>query len=313
MLPLAGAAIAKRDVRLSVLGGLGLVAAAFHLYAYISNDVADLRLDSTEPLRSDSPLVRGLIRPPVALAVALVQIPIAFGVLALVAGASAAVPLAVAMALMAAYNVFGKQLSFALLSDAVQGLGWVALALAGSVSTGVPLEATTLAFAALVFLYVLLINGVHGGLRDLENDRRCGASTTAIYFGAYVDERGALVLPPAMIAYAFVLQAGMGAISIAAVTSQMGTVGSAPVWAAVTVVAGTHIVLLWLLWRTLAATGRRSAMIRNGIIHLLVSLGTLILPFAWLMNAGPATVVAAAYAVPVAVMCLHDGVTWECK
>lgn len=311
MLPLLGAAIAADAVPRTLLAGLALMAVAFHLFAYITNDVADLALDRTEPLRSDSPLVRGLIRPSLALAVALLQVPFAFALLAAVGNAAAAGALAAAMVLMAVYNGTGKRLRFPFWSDAIQSLGWVSLALVGALSTGEALDTMTLTFAALVFVYVLLINGIHGGLRDLENDQRGGARTTAIFFGAHVKADRAIVVPPAMVAYAFALQAAMGVISTAAVWHYVGTAANTSTGAAIAAVAGTQLLLLYLLWRTLAATGRRTAMIRSGIIHLFVSLASLMLPFAWIMDIGATATVVAAFAIPVAIMCWHDGVTWE--
>jgi 4-hydroxybenzoate polyprenyltransferase len=311
MLPLLGAAIGTEAVPLALLVCLALMATAFHLFAYITNDVADLALDRTEPLRSDSPLVRGLVHPSIALVVALVQIPFAFAILAFVGNAAAAGALATAMALMAVYNWMGKRLRFPFWSDAIQSLGWVSLALAGALSTGKALNTMTLVFAALVFIYVLLINGIHGGLRDLENDRRGGARTTAIFFGAHVRADSVLVVPPAMVAYAFALQAVMGLVSTAAVWYYVSTAASTSTWPAIAAVAGTQLLLLWLLWRTLAATGRRTDMIRSGIIHLFVSLASLMLPFAWSMDIGATATIFAAFAIPVAVMCWHDGVTWE--
>src|SRR6266511_983049 len=75
MLPLLGAAVVSptlRSSRLIALVGVGL---AFHIFGYLSNDLVDLPIDRTQPLRADSPLVRGLVRPSVAWWVAMIPVP----------------------------------------------------------------------------------------------------------------------------------------------------------------------------------------------------------------------------------------------
>ena len=132
VVPLSGAAIAFRPLSISRIAGLTAIAIAFHLFAYVSNDVVDLPLDRTEPQRSDSPLVLGLIRPSVALAIALAQVPVAFAIHAALGGPPAAsLALLTAVALMLVYNIYGKRLAFPPLGDAVQGVAWSAFALYG--------------------------------------------------------------------------------------------------------------------------------------------------------------------------------------
>lgn len=312
MVPLLGAAVVSRDISTSLLAGVAAVAVAFHLFAYISNDVIDLTLDRTEPLRADSPLVRGLVQPSAALTIALLQVPIAFGIHVMLAGgAAASVSLAAAMALMLLYNVYGKRCRFPPLSDAVQSLGWVALMLYGALVARAPLNQSLLALAALIFVYVLLINGVHGGLRDLRNDQLCGARTTAIYFGSNADASGGVILPRSIVIYGLMLQILMLVISLVVVVTNWSDYGSTPAALTTAALVVTQLVLLALLWMTLTAARRRSAMIRAGILHLFVSLASIIIPFAWLMDAVAVVVVVASYVLPVLTMCLHDGLTWE--
>src|SRR5882672_4637092 len=68
MLPLIGAAAVSRALSAGQLVALTAVGFAFHIFAYVSNDVFDLPIDRTQPLRADSPLVRGLVPPSLALA-----------------------------------------------------------------------------------------------------------------------------------------------------------------------------------------------------------------------------------------------------
>jgi 4-hydroxybenzoate polyprenyltransferase len=312
MLPLLGAALVANDGAPPRFGGLIAIAVAFHLFAYVSNDVVDLALDRTEPLRADSPLVQGLVRPSVALTIALIQVPIAFGINAWLGGyARASLALAAAVALMLVYNVYGKRLSFPPLSDAVQSLSWVALALYGALAAGASLNASSVALAALVFVYVLLINGVHGGLRDLANDRACGARTTAIYLGARVDADGSVILPRSIVVYGLSLQLLMLVIGVVVVVTHWVDDEPAAGYATALMLVMTHLLLASLLRNTLAATSRRPDMIRVGMLHLLISLASIMVPFAWLIAMPAAVTIAAAYALPVVTMCLHDGLTWE--
>jgi 4-hydroxybenzoate polyprenyltransferase len=52
LLPLAGAATVASDVSMAQVAALLAVAFAFHMFGYVSNDVFDLPIDRTEPLRA---------------------------------------------------------------------------------------------------------------------------------------------------------------------------------------------------------------------------------------------------------------------
>ena len=132
VLPLVGAAsvAAGRDAPQVAawvavpVGVLMLVAWSFHVFAYVLNDVVDLWRDRSEPLRADSPLVRGATVRGGLLVLAWAQAPIAFG-LTFLHGADGAARalLLVAFAAMAGYDVYGKRCRWPLLTDAVQSVG----------------------------------------------------------------------------------------------------------------------------------------------------------------------------------------------
>jgi 4-hydroxybenzoate polyprenyltransferase len=312
VVPLAGAAIASRPLSISRIAGLTAIAIAFHLFAYVSNDVVDLPLDRTEPQRSDSPLVLGLIRPSVALAIALAQVPVAFAIHAALGGPSAAsLALLTALALMLVYNIYGKRLAFPPLGDAVQGVSWSALALYGVLAAGALLNASAAALASLIFVCILLINGVHGGVRDVENDHRRGARTTAIYLGARADGSGSVILPRSLVAYGLSLQALMLVISLAAVVRNWAGYGSLGARTTAAAIVAGHVLMLALLRTMLRPGTRRSDLIRAGILHIFVSLASLIVPFAWLMDRVAAATVISVYALPALILVVHDGLTWE--
>src|SRR5256885_17240914 len=86
ILPLLGAAMTSTQLTSHQIVGLISVAMAFHIFAYVLNDVIDLQVDRTESLRAHFPLIQGTIQPWQALAVALLQIPIALALTAWLGG-----------------------------------------------------------------------------------------------------------------------------------------------------------------------------------------------------------------------------------
>lgn len=169
-------------ILLTVVG----VAVSFHVFAYVQNDVLDLPVDRTQPLRAKDPLVTGLISARAAMILAVVQIPLAMFLTWLTdADVWAYVTLSICFLLMTVYNLYGKRSPIPMLTDAVQGASWGCLAIYGSlVAAGHITVLTSVAFF-FGFGFIFLINGVHGGLRDLRNDQATGCRTTAIFFGAY--------------------------------------------------------------------------------------------------------------------------------
>jgi 4-hydroxybenzoate polyprenyltransferase len=158
---------------------------AFHVFAYVQNDVIDLEVDRTQALRRDDLLVTGRIAPAHAMAAALLQLPLSLLLLWWHGAPPSCLAVVVAgYALMTVYNVYGKRCPFPPLTDFVQGVSWGTLALVGGMSTGRGASLLTLLAAAHGCGFLFLINGVHGGLRDLGNDLACGMRTTAILFGA---------------------------------------------------------------------------------------------------------------------------------
>ncbi|NTU85807.1 MAG: hypothetical protein HGA45_41835, partial [Chloroflexales bacterium] len=63
VLPILGAASVDPGLAGRRAAELLGVAAAFHAFAYIDNDICDLEVDRTQPLRAAYPLVRGAVSP----------------------------------------------------------------------------------------------------------------------------------------------------------------------------------------------------------------------------------------------------------
>jgi 4-hydroxybenzoate polyprenyltransferase len=231
-LPLIGAGSVDRRLSARRAAGLMAVAAAFHAFAYVHNDLCDLELDRTQPRRQMYPLVAGRISPRAARAVALACLPLTFALDALLVGTgrpgdrgttSSTLPrshaptlhLAAALALLAAYNRWGKVCPLPPLTDLIQGVGWAALLRYGAVAAGGAPSALTRLLGAYEVLLILMVNGVHGALRDLENDGARGAHTTALLLGATAGEGGGVRASPALLAYAGALQAALLALPAA--------------------------------------------------------------------------------------------------
>ncbi len=182
---LMGAAGADGSPTAQQLAGLVAAALSFHAFAYIHNDVIDLPIDRTEPARARDPLVAGTITPRTALWLAALQPPL----LCLIAwwqGAPlpAYLALGAALILMSLYNLFGKRNPFPPLTDIVQGAAWSCLAIYGSLVMIGAVHGLSLIAASCAFGIILLINGIHGGLRDLRNDMAHGMLNTAMLLGA---------------------------------------------------------------------------------------------------------------------------------
>lgn len=298
ILPLAGAATVSAQVSSAQIAALLAVSFAFHIFGYVSNDVFDLPIDRTEPLRAGSPLVRGLVTPRVAFAIAMIPVPFA-AALHLAAGGDpgAAAVLMTGMGLGWIYNAYGKKIAAPLVSDVVQAAAWVALALYGALTMRSALTVSFGWLAASVFLYVLLINGLHGGLRDIANDARHGAKTTAILLGARETGDGRLMVPRSLTVYGLALHVLILIAGILAVVER---------WpAAAIAIAIAHAFLLTLARRALRVAADRAAVVRAGFAHLFLSIGVVFVPFALFASRALAATIVAVYAIPVVVLAIR--------
>ena len=149
--------------------------------------------------------MRGLIRPDVALLFALAQLPLAFFVTAWMGGTFLAyVVLVLGFACMTVYDVWGKRSRWPPLTDLAQGIGWGCLGLWAAAV--VPGEFTGLTGILFLFLtlFIVLINGLHGGVRDLPNDMEHGVRSTAVLMGAHPLAKGGIFIPSGLKRYAAV-------------------------------------------------------------------------------------------------------------
>lgn len=203
-LVLFGAASVHASPTWTMIGLLLGVAAAFHVFAYVQNDILDLHADVTQPLRADDPLVKGTIRAGQAKLLALTQLPLAAALIWRAGGPPGAyLVMAAGFALMTVYNLYGKRCPVPPLTDLVQALAWGSLAIVGALLAGGRITRATVSAVAYGATFIFLINGVHGGLRDLANDLRCGMATTASFLGARPLPDGQVESSPALQVFAW--------------------------------------------------------------------------------------------------------------
>jgi 4-hydroxybenzoate polyprenyltransferase len=299
LMPLLGAAtVNPRPSAAQILSLLGL-ALAFHNFAYVFNDVIDLPVDRTEPLRAECPLVRGTIKPWQALAFAGLMLPLAFGLTTWQGGPLRAyLALGASFVLMAAYDLWGKRTRFAPLTDLVQALGWGAYTLYGAAMMQGPITRLTAVVVVFVVVYILMVNGVHGSLRDLKNDRDCGMRSTALLLGARPRGEGVTLSRP-LAAYTLVLQASLIALTLFPLVSN--DLGYAARERALTAVAVLSITLFSLYRLRTAASwsARSSRMIIAGAQHIALLLAGLVVLLARWVAPGLLAPMVVIYVVPL--------------
>ncbi|HEX8690076.1 MAG TPA: UbiA family prenyltransferase [Solirubrobacterales bacterium] len=262
---LLGVAAAEGDASPGRLAAVLAAAVFFHLSVYAWNDIADLRIDRSQPRRARSPLVSGQagVRATAAFASGATLAALA---LAATQGGEATLWMALALAGLLLYDALGKRIAATVCADLVQGLGWAALVVYGATATGE--TAAVLAWiAAYVVFTILLVNGVHGALRDLANDYRCGARTTAIWLGARPLPNGGAAVPPRLLAYAVALQLTMAAILLGAAVAvdSLGTLEIA-------LVLGGDLAAIALLLRGLRVSGSPERSWLVALAHILLVL-----------------------------------------
>jgi 4-hydroxybenzoate polyprenyltransferase len=300
ILPLLSAAtVSSQLTTYQILMFVG-VAVTYHIFGYVLNDVIDLPLDRTQPLRSASPLVQGLIQPWIALTVALFQIPLALAFTFLLNASSLAyVILALGFGLVVVYNVWGKRSPFPVLTDVVQGIGFGALVLYGAV--GIPGHHSELigVIFAFVVVFIVMINGIHGSLRDLTNDLNNGAQTTAIFLGVRPLGTEGIILPLRFRFYTLSLQLLL--ISIVLLPLLNNWFGYPLIaWRVTFSIVITFILLsLILLIVSAASTSNHPRLSFAGMLHISVSLSLLIVVFVSYIGSGLRWVLLIIYIVPL--------------
>jgi 4-hydroxybenzoate polyprenyltransferase len=283
---LGAASVSPYPSNRTLLGILG-VGLAFHLFAYVTNDVIDLELDRTEPRRVDFPLVIGSITRSQALILAILMVPLALTLTMWMEGNIIAfIALAASFLLVLAYNIWGKRAPFPPLTDFIQGLGWGAFVLFGAAMTATSFAPATAVVFVFIVIFIVLANGVHGSLRDLTNDLRCNVRSTAILLGASPSPGGGLKISSALRIYAIVLNVALICLAILLVIvnyyvysrfAWAWTTGSAALLAALSLVT---------LFAAARSTQNQQKTYSTGMLNLLITMNILVVAMVPAMN-GP--------------------------
>lgn len=274
-----------------------VLALGFHAFAYVTNDLVDLPIDRVA--RPLSPLVTGWIRPGSALGVALLPVPVALAVALSTGGLRAGGLLALAVATMAVYNLYGKRCPVPPLTDGVQGVSWACLLLCASAMTGPGWGPLVWTFAAFTVVFILMANGIHGAVRDIVVDRRFGVRSTALVYGAVPDERGGVTFPPGLRVYAWVLHAvALAVLWVSVLGDDGGYSGSGRL-----LVASLLLLLTVLSSRFLAlavnAGGDARALRSAGMMHLVTLLAVPVVLLIPRLHPGATAAIALLYVVPL--------------
>jgi geranylgeranylglycerol-phosphate geranylgeranyltransferase len=292
---LVGAGTGEGRVSAQVVVVSLLIGLAFHVFADVSNDVMDLPIDRTEKRRRASPLVRGVMSPEWALLIALAMLPLMFALVARTASSRAVWPLVAGITLIGLYNVAGKVMPIPFVADVVQGSGWAALVFAGAALAGGATRATAWAAAAVV-VYIVMVNGIHGAIRDSENDQRAGAYTTALVLGAGATAEHGVVVPGTVVFVGASLQVAFGLALTGLVVAVPDEVGRPAVAVA------SACALYALSCAALASAYRARASLRRtmkfGTWHLFLLPAALLAATAALMPGWMVVVACAAFLVP---------------
>ena len=298
---LLGAASASPD--LSMREVIALISAAFffHGFVYISNDLIDLDIDRTQKVRIDSPLVQGNFSSLSMLIFAVIKLGVCFVItLGSQNPGEAIAYLALSIACMSIYNLWGKRANLPLLTDAIQGIGWGAFTLYGAAFVQGHLQPLNWIAFAFFFVYTLIVSGVHANLRDLPNDFDHKVQTTPIVLGVRPDAQDRLLLSRRIITYVVVLQFTLNGLVLLPLSENWFHYDSISLyvsWALSLAVIGYS---MFLGVKTLQAVrGDFETMVRTGLLHLLVLLGALIAAFALYLGPELLIVLVTMYILPL--------------
>ena len=119
-----------------------------------------------------------------------------------------------AFLLMTIYDLWGKRFVIPPITDFIQGVGWGMLILFGATAVSDQINLLTGSVILFIIVYILLVNGVNGALRDFENDKVHHARTTPIWFGVEALAEQKRQLPMLFRIYALCLQILLLAIGL---------------------------------------------------------------------------------------------------
>ena len=187
---------------------LGVIGFCAHVYGFVLNDVADMELDSKNPVHQGKPLLNGFMTRRSALLVACGQVP-----LSLVLGTAlphssflSAALLLGSVGLAGLYNLYGKKFrTWTIAADAALGASVGLMVVWGALVTGGTASSLPISLGVYLCLQVALVNMLMS-LKDLQYDLMFGAHTSAIWLRVRLDAQGRPVMSKAMRCYSLILE-----------------------------------------------------------------------------------------------------------
>lgn len=199
-----------------------------HAWGFSLNEIMDLDVDRKVRELSDKPLVSGRIGRKEAVVFSIICLVVSFSLFigaAVISGTHLAIPMGVLLLSTisgSVYDILGKRFP---LSDVFVSL-WMLLLVLTAGAVGGDIDLLVIAVALLSSVHILFNNSVEGGLKDVENDRRCNVPTLAVvtrcsyrngklkvsfpFFLWVVFLRGAFVVMASVFAYLISDNAGWG-------------------------------------------------------------------------------------------------------
>lgn len=187
---------------LSVKGGnleissaipLFLIGMLLNIFGFVHNDYKDIKVDKLSKELNARPLVKGTISTRSALVIIILSLLMMFLTsLIFFRGILTMSILFLTIFSGTLYNIFSKKLpgSDVFLSSTMALFClFGALAVSDSNHGLQELDVLTWVIVIIVFVHVLIMNIMEGGLKDAENDRKAGAKTLAVYLGVKTDKK----------------------------------------------------------------------------------------------------------------------------
>jgi len=254
----------------TTLGVLLIVGLFYHAVAFALNEIIDLPIDRTNPGRTHAVLVSGRANVPGAwVAVCgFAVVSYSFDLVRFGYGTVALCCLTGGYVALIGYDLLTKRSRWPVAHDLLLALGCAALVCYAAERTG-GLTSYTLLASTYVALFVVLVNGVHGGLRDLHNDLRHSGITTASALGARIGEGGGLLLPRPLVAYAWALNSAMVVVAVVAALSAPAVDGGQSVVAGGAIIASAGGIIA--LAHGLRCRQDLMRFRRIGLAHMLVA------------------------------------------
>jgi 4-hydroxybenzoate polyprenyltransferase len=183
---LLGALASPSPLSLARVSLLLLIGVFYHCSVYAFNNIVDRNIDHTHPDRTDHMELSRLLGHRAAVATCIVAGLVPAMMLSSTHDRAVRASLAYLIALsgLLIYDIWGKSSPVPPLLDLVQGIGWGALTFAGATILGSASQYSYF-ISVWVVVYIVLVNGGHGALKDYPNDSRHGARTTATMFMGY--------------------------------------------------------------------------------------------------------------------------------